>query len=129
MRFIRLHDYTWWIWLVIAGGLLVGMLVSPVGLWVALALSAVQAIAFLIKERSLMAFPVQLRVGYLLIIGVFAIPVLRVLLWIPMIGTFVLCFSGYCQGRRREGGLLRRRSAEGRPGLPRAVDVWPLRRP
>lgn len=96
MAFIRLHDYTWWLWFVIANSLLAGLLVSPSGLWIALGLSTAQAFAFLVKERSLMAFPAQLRIAYLLILSICCIPALRLLFWIPTIGTYALCLFGYC---------------------------------
>lgn len=96
MNFIRLNDYTWWLWFIIASSLLVGLLVSPIGLWLALTLSAIQALAFVIKERSLSSFPVQLRIAYLLILLLCSIPALHILFWVPTIGTYALCFFGYC---------------------------------
>ena len=96
MSFIRFTDYTWWLWLIIASSLLVGLLVTPIGLWVGVGLSVGQALAFLLKEGRLKSFPAQLRIAYVLILGLCSIPTLHMLFWVPTIGTFALCFLGYC---------------------------------
>ncbi|MDR4460307.1 MAG: hypothetical protein MRJ67_07285 [Nitrospirales bacterium] len=96
MPFIRLTDYTWWLWLIIASSLLIGLLVTPTGLWVGIGLSTTQAFAFLLKEGSPKSFPAQLRIAYLLILGICSIPGLHLLFWVPTVGTFALCFLGYC---------------------------------
>ena len=96
MRFIRLSDYTWWIWLSIACCLLTGLLVNPIYFLFAIIISTIQALFFLARERSVMSFPSQLRLAYCLLMVVLYIPPLRFLYWVPAIGTLILCFTGYC---------------------------------
>jgi len=94
--YFRFKDYSWWVWLVIATCLLVGLTVDRIGVLIALALSALQAIASWAQHRSVVAFPAQLRIAYVLVLCIGLIPGLQGLLWIPAIGTFALCFFGYC---------------------------------
>jgi CDP-diglyceride synthetase len=96
MRFIRLSDYTWWIWLSLACCLLAGLLVDPIYFFLAIFISTIQAVWFLARERSVSSFPLQLRLAYLLLLLVLYVPPLRFLYWVPAIGTLLLCFSGYC---------------------------------
>jgi CDP-diglyceride synthetase len=96
MRFIRLSDYTWWIWLSLACCLLAGLLVDPIYFFLAILISTIQAVWFLARERSVSSFPSQLRLAYLLLLVVLYVPSLRFLYWVPAIGTLILCFSGYC---------------------------------
>lgn len=94
--FIRPADFTWWIWLVTAVLLLLGLVWSPPLLMVALAVSIAQMILFILKEKSIRSFAAQLRIAYVLFLLVGLIPPLRPILWIPTIGTFALVFLGYC---------------------------------
>lgn len=96
MRFIRLNDYTWWLWFVTATCLILGLLVTPAGIWAAIGLTVIQTVVFLAKERSFKAFPVQLRVAYLVLLLICLWPPLTVLYWVPALGTYALCFFGYC---------------------------------
>jgi len=96
MRFIRLSDYTWWIWLSIAGCLLAGLLVEPIYFFLAILISTIQALVFLVRESHASSFPSQLRLAYLLLLVVLYVPPLRFLYWVPAIGTLILCFTGYC---------------------------------
>lgn len=96
MRFIRLSDYTWWIWLCLAGCLLAGLLVDPTYFFLAILISTIQALVFFAREENSSAFPAQLRIAYVLLLVVLYLPPLRFLYWIPAIGTLILCFTGYC---------------------------------
>lgn len=96
MRFIRLSDYTWWIWLSIACCLLTGLLVDPIYFFLAIIVSTIHALIFLVLEGSVTSFPSQLRVAYWLLMVVLYLPPLRFLYWVPAIGTLIPCFSGYC---------------------------------
>ncbi|HWI59928.1 MAG TPA: hypothetical protein VNZ22_22045 [Bacillota bacterium] len=96
MRFIRINDYTWWLWFLIVCCLLAGLLANPVYFLVAIGIATLQAVGFVARERSLSSFPAQLRLAYLMLLTVLYIPPLRPLYWIPAIGTFALCFFGYC---------------------------------
>jgi hypothetical protein len=50
----------------------------------------------LIREKSVSAFPVQLRLAYLLLLAISFIPQMRWLYWLPTLGTFALVIFGYC---------------------------------
>jgi CDP-diglyceride synthetase len=96
MRFIRLSDYTWWIWLSLACSLLAGLLVDPIYFFLAILISTIQALVFWARESRASSFPSQLRLAYLLLLVMLYVPPLRFLYWVPAIGTLILCFSGYC---------------------------------
>lgn len=96
ITFLRLNDYTWWFWFIIACCLLTGLLVWPLGLWIALVVSAIQTLVFIVRERSLSSFTAQLRIAYTLILTLGSIPTLNIFFWFPTIGTFALCIFGYC---------------------------------
>jgi hypothetical protein len=96
MRFIRLSDSTWWIWLSLACFLLAGLLINPVYFLFPIFISTVQALFFLVREKSVLSFPSQLRIAYWLLLVVLYVPPLRFFYWVPAIGTLLLCFSGYC---------------------------------
>ncbi|MHC4498123.1 MAG: hypothetical protein ACYS21_03310 [Planctomycetota bacterium] len=89
-------EITWWVWAITAVLLAVGLVGFSVGFMAATVLSAIQAIVFVFKRRSLRDFAVQTRVGYSLLLVVCYIPVMRSLYWLPAIGTFALILFGYC---------------------------------
>jgi hypothetical protein len=64
--FIMPQDWTWWVWLVTACLLLVGLMGMPEAFFAALLLSIAQSVLFLAQERTFKAFPVQLRLAYTL---------------------------------------------------------------
>ena len=59
-------------------------------------MTAGQCIVMAARERSLGAFPVQLRIAYLLLLLVCYIPSMRWLYWLPVVGTLALVVFGYC---------------------------------
>lgn len=86
----------WWYWLVTVCLLTAGVLGWQTGFLLAIGLTLFQLIHFIMRERSLTAFPIQVRVGYLLLLLV-ALPVkLQLIYWIPMIGTWAQVLFGYC---------------------------------
>jgi hypothetical protein len=89
-------DWTWWTWLVTAVCLAVGLAGWPAAFLVAIALTAIQVVVFLAKERRLAAFSVQLRIAYLALLALCYIPEMRWLYWLPAVGTFALVIFGYC---------------------------------
>lgn len=71
------------------------------GLWAdaiyaVIVLAAVQAVHFLALERRLMAFPVQLRVAYVLWTAAGLWPPLFFFHWIQFAGTWAFVTTGYC---------------------------------
>jgi len=94
--FILLGDWTWWVWVLTAILLAIGLFGRPLAFVAAIGLTAAQTIVMVIRERSVSAFSVQLRIGYLLLLGICFIPQLRWLYWLPTVGTFALVIFGYC---------------------------------
>lgn len=87
---------SWWVWTITAVLLVVGLSGEPLGFVSAIVLSVVQTAVALIRERSLAAYPVQIRVTYTLLLLVCYLPYMRWLYWLPTVGTFALVLIGYC---------------------------------
>jgi hypothetical protein len=135
LLFILPQDGTWWVWLVTACLLGMGLAGPPQAFLAALLLSIAQSAFFLARERAFQAFPVQLRLAYTLLLLICFFPPIRWLFWLPTIGTFALVIFGYCLMARLLSLLpwnrtepitadLLRRTFLSRPRLPvRAVGV------
>lgn len=93
---IEYKDIGWWYWLVSACMLTLGVLGNPTGFVLAIGLTVFQLIHYLIRERSINAFPVQVRIGYLLLLLVVLPKPLQLIYWIPTIGTWAQIIFGYC---------------------------------
>jgi hypothetical protein len=94
--FIMPQDWTWWVWLVTACLLLVGLMGMPEAFFAALLLSIAQSVLFLAQERAFKAFPVQLRLAYTLLLIICLFPPMRWIYWVSAVGTFALVIFGYC---------------------------------
>lgn len=94
--FLLLGDWTWWTWFATAILLLVGLCGRPEAFLVAMGVTAVQGTVMLLREKRVWAFPVQLRIAYLALLGICYLPHMTWLYWLPMVGTFALVFFGYC---------------------------------
>jgi hypothetical protein len=94
--FILLSDWTWWAWTVTAILLTIGLCGYPNAFVAAMVVTACQGIVMMIREKSLSAFPVQIRVAYLVLLGISFVPRMRWLFWVPVVGTFALVIFGYC---------------------------------
>jgi hypothetical protein len=94
--FIMPQDWTWWVWLITAYLLLIGLMGMPEAFLAALLLSIAQSGLFFARERAFKAFPVQLRLAYTLLLIICFFPPIRCLYWLPAIGTFALVIFGYC---------------------------------
>ncbi len=96
MFMIEYKDIGWWYWLVTAGLLTYGVSGHPVGFMLAIGLTIFQLIHFIIREKSITAFPVQVRFWYLMLL-IAALPEpLQLIYWIPTIGTWAQLIFGYC---------------------------------
>ena len=96
MFMIELRDIGWWYWLITAGLLTMGLLVDASGFLIAMALTVFQLFHFLFRERSVSAFPVQVRFWYLMLLVVALPEPLQLIYWIPCIGTWAQVVFGYC---------------------------------
>jgi hypothetical protein len=96
MFMLEYRTIAWWYWLVTVCLLTAGVAGWPMGFQLAIGLTVFQLIHFVTRERSITAFPVQVRVGYLLLLLVAQAEPLQWIYWIPTIGTWVRVLCGYC---------------------------------
>jgi hypothetical protein len=94
--FMMPQDWTWWVWLVTASLLLIGLMGMPEAFLAALLLLIAQSVLFFARECAFKAFPVQLRLAYTLLLLICFFPPIRWLFWLPAVGTFALVVFGYC---------------------------------
>jgi hypothetical protein len=87
MFMIEYRAISWWYWLVTVGFLTAGVSGWPMGFQFVIGLTVFQLIHFTIRERSITAFPIQVRLGYLLLLLIALPEKLRLIYWIPTIGT------------------------------------------
>jgi hypothetical protein len=90
------QDLSWWYWLVTACLLTAGVVGYPAGFLLAIGLTLFQLVHFAIREKSLNAFPVQVRFWYLVLLLVALPGPLQLIFWIPTIGTWAQIIFGYC---------------------------------
>ncbi len=94
---IELADPFWWFWAVTLVFIVAAVAGWTPGYYVVIALSAIQVIVFLMRERSVSAFPTQIRIVYFAwsLTGLWAavrLPFYVVLL----LGTIMVVFFGRC---------------------------------
>lgn len=68
----------------------------PDGFMFAIGLTVFQMCHFVIRERGITAFPVQVRFWYLMLLIVALPEPVRLIYWIPTIGTWAQIIFGYC---------------------------------
>jgi hypothetical protein len=86
----------WWYWLATVCLLTAGVSGQPTGFTLAIGLTLIQLVHFSIREHSLVAFPLQVRFAYLMLLLVALPASLQWVYWIPTIGTWAQVFFGYC---------------------------------
>lgn len=96
MFMIEYKSIGWWYWLVTAGLLTYGVTKDPIGFLLAIGLTVFQLIHFVIRERGIKTFPVQVRFWYLMLLLVALPEPLELIYWIPTIGTWAQIIFGYC---------------------------------
>lgn len=94
--YFLVNDWTWWAWTLTAILLTIGLFGSPLAFVVAMVVTFIQGIALLLREKNVLAFSVQLRIAYFMLLGICYVPSMRWLYWLPMVGTFALAIFGYC---------------------------------
>ena len=90
------RDLGWWYWLVTDLALVSGLLGLPYGFAPVIGVTLVQAGHYLLRERRLGAFPVQVRLGYLGLLLLGQWPPLSVIYWIQLAGTTAMVGFDYC---------------------------------
>ena len=66
------------------------------GFYMATGLTAVQVVHYFSREKSISAFPVQVRIGYLLLLVTAQLPYMLWIYWIQIAGTTAMVLFGYC---------------------------------
>ncbi|HSO06059.1 MAG TPA: hypothetical protein VLW45_02405 [Pelomicrobium sp.] len=86
----------WWYWVamvVLLAGEAVGWAMGGLA---ATALGVVLVLHYRVREGALRAFPVQVRLGYLVLLALGLWPPLAFVHWIQLAGTLALVLAGYC---------------------------------
>ncbi len=96
MHMLDYRSLSWWYWLVTVCLLTAGVAGWSMGFLLAMGLTVLQLLHFIIRERSVTAFPIQVRFAYLLLLLVAWPESLRLIYWIPMLGTWAQVLFGYC---------------------------------
>ena len=96
MFMLEYRAISWWYWLATVGLLTAGVSGWRTGFLLAIGLTVFQLIHFTIRERSITSFPIQVRLGYLLLLLIALPEKLQLIYWIPMIGTWAQVLFGYC---------------------------------
>lgn len=90
------QDIGWWYWLLTIPLLIVGLTGRSIGLVLAMGFTIIQAIHFAWRERSIVAFSVQVRIAYL---GLLLLGFWEPFSWIhavQFVGTTVRVATSYC---------------------------------
>lgn len=96
MLMLEYRALSWWYWLLTVILLSAGLAGWAPGFLLAIGLTAFQLVHFVLRERSLTAFPVQVRLGYLILLLIALPKPLQLIYWIPTIGTWAQILLGYC---------------------------------
>jgi len=83
-------------WAVTAPLLAASLRAVPGALEAALALCAVSTVYYVTLLRSLRPYRVQVRLGFLAVVGLSIVPGLEAIRWVPVVGTSAQVLFGYC---------------------------------
>ena len=87
----------WWFWAVTLAFIIAAVVGWSPGYYVVIAISALQVVFFLVQEKSLSSFPVQIRVVYFLVTLFGLWSEVRLPLYILLLlGTIMVTFFGRC---------------------------------
>jgi hypothetical protein len=96
MFMIDYKELNWWYWLATACPLTAGVAGFKTGFLLAIGLTMFQLVHFIIREKNITAFPVQVRFWYLMLLLVSLPQPMQLLYWAPLVGTWVQLIFGYC---------------------------------
>lgn len=96
MFMLDYRDVGWWYWLV-TGVLLIGGIAGESQLFiVAIVVTAIHTLHYMVREHSTSSFPVQIRIFILLLLLISYPEPMRLLYWAPTLGAVARVFLGYC---------------------------------
>jgi hypothetical protein len=90
------NNIVWWYWFattLLLTGVVAG---NHESLLAVIALNAVQVIHFIIREKSVTAFPVQVRISYFGLLLLAQAPFMFWIFWWQLIGTAAMVLFEYC---------------------------------
>ena len=94
MRFF--NNLVWWYWAATTI-LLIGVVAgNTLSLKAVIALNAIQVIHFILREKSLVAFPLQVRITYFGLLFLAQAPFMFWIFWWQLIGTSAMVLFEYC---------------------------------
>lgn len=93
---IAYTELSWRYWAVTDLLLIAGLAGAMPAFYAAVALSLVQIVHFRLREGSVTAFPVQVRMVYTAILAIALLPAMHWLFWLPAAGTLALVLFSYC---------------------------------
>lgn len=98
MKFqINPSDVRWWFWFITLGFMIAAIAGWDPGYAIVMGISAVQVIFFLVQEKSLVAYPVQIRIAYFAFTLFGLWPGVRLYIYLLLLlGTVMVTFFGRC---------------------------------
>jgi len=96
MFMLDYKDLGWRYWLVTTIFLTLGVAGNVIGYLLAIGLTIIHLVHFLIQDSSFTSFPIQVRICYLLLLLIALPQPLQWIFWIPCIGTWAQVIFGYC---------------------------------
>ena len=94
---INATDIRWWFWAITLGFMIAALAGWVTGYAIVMGISAVQVIFFLAQEKSLIAFPVQIRIVYFAFTLFGLWPGVRLYVYlILLLGTVMVTFFARC---------------------------------
>lgn len=87
----------WWFWAITLVMIIAGLVGWTPGYLIVIALSALQVVIFLFRERSLLAYPVQIRIVYFALTLTGLWPAGRFIFYLVLLlGTVMVVFFNRC---------------------------------
>ncbi len=96
MFIVNYKAVSWWYFLGTVALLTVGVAGYPEAFLLAIGVSLAHLVHFVVRERSLTTFSVQVRIGVLAVLLASLPEPMRWMFWIPLVGIWVQVFFGYC---------------------------------
>jgi len=94
---INAKDIRWWFWTITLVFMIAAVAGWSLGYLVAMGISAVQILFFIVQEKSLSAFPTQIRIVYFAFTLFGFWPEVRLYIYLLLLlGTIMVTFFGRC---------------------------------
>lgn len=96
MLMLEYKNIGWWYWLVSAILIAAGLFGWQDAFLLVVLLNVINVFHYILREKSFTSFPVQVRMGFLLLLLIAYPEPLRVIYWIPGVGLWAQVIFGYC---------------------------------